>query len=199
MSDVLDAEVAVRSYLFMLEDPALLVDPARVAKLEAAVVAAKDPIAKLKAIAELDRAREPDRLAFEQGFIRHAKSWAVENNIPVSSFRQLGVSDETLSAAGLLPSARKGARGRTRRPSGTSTAVSKDGIKSHLPSLQETFTLADLASVAGGSPMTLRKAVEELLAEGRIEKLGLSPDHSGRGRAPILYGKRSAKKARSRG
>lgn len=196
MSNLAEAEVAVRSYLLMLEDPASLIDAAHIATLEAALGSATDPIDKLKALAELDRARVPDREAYEQAFIRHAKTWATENDIPVSSFQQLDVSDQMLQAAGLLAPRRaaRGQRGDVRR--GAGTAVSKETIKAHVNTLTAQFTLADVAERAGGSPMTLRKAIEELISAGTLEKLGTSTTHVGRGRAPIIYANRTAKKTK---
>ena len=44
--------------------------------------------------------------------------------------------------------------------------------------------------------MTLRKAIEELISEGTLEKLGTSTTHVGRGRAPIIYANRTSKKAK---
>lgn len=191
MSTPDEAEAAVRSYLLMLEDPTSLIDTGVIAGLEAAVAAAKDPIVKLKAYADLDRARLPDRAAYEQAFIRSAKTWAAHNDIPVSSFQQLGVSDQILHAAGLLGPRRRARRGEARRSVGT--GVSKDTIKAYVGTLTGTFKLADVAEGAGGSPMTLRKAIEELISEGTLDKLGTSTTHSGRGRAPILYANRTAK------
>ena len=47
--------------------------------------------------------------------------------------------------------------------------------------MQTNFTLAQLADKAGGgSPATVRKAVEELVADGRVAKLGPDPDHQER-------------------
>ncbi len=40
---------------------------------------------------------------------------------------------------------------------------------------------------AGGSPATVRKAVEDLVESGRVEKLGPAVGHTGRGRAPTQY------------
>jgi hypothetical protein len=39
----------------------------------------------------------------------------------------------------------------------------------------------------GGSRQTLVKAVDQLIAEGKVKKVGAVPNYRGRGRAPILY------------
>jgi len=44
-----------------------------------------------------------------------------------------------------------------------------------------------VADEVGGSPMTIRKALNELIADGTIERLGPDPDHHELGRAPIVY------------
>ena len=53
-------EEAVRRYLLHLEDPSKLVDEAKVAVAQAAVEQAKDPLERLKALARLEHARQPD-------------------------------------------------------------------------------------------------------------------------------------------
>jgi hypothetical protein len=66
--------------------------------------------------------------------------------------------------------------------------VSVAAIKSVAVQMPKQFTLGQLADKAGGgSPVTVRKAVDELIAEGRAAKLGPAPDHQGPGRAPTLY------------
>jgi hypothetical protein len=128
-----DAEGAVRSYLVYLEDPRKLRDEAAIQRLTQAVLVADDPIDKLRALAELERA----------------------------------------AGAGT---------GRTR-----ARAVPVDEIKAHVLGLDGPFVLADVMSGVGGSPATVRKAVDELVEAGQVARLGPVPDHSGRGRAPVQF------------
>jgi predicted ArsR family transcriptional regulator len=51
----------------------------------------------------------------------------------------------------------------------------------------EPFTVAEATGAVGGSPMTVKKALDELIEAGRIERLGPVSDWSGRGRAPNAY------------
>jgi hypothetical protein len=190
--DLLDPETAVRSYLVALDDPTKLIDEAKIAALQKAVDTATDPIDKLKALAELERARSVNIATYQLAFIQHAKQWAADNNVPGSTFATYGVDDDTLRAAGLLgrspkaPTAPRGSsNGGTR-----SGSVSSDNIKAHIADRTGPFTLADLAASVGGSPMTLRKAVTEMVSDGDVRKLGADPQHSGRGRAPIVYERR---------
>jgi len=79
------------------------------------------------------------------------------------AFRELKVTDDVLEEAGFsLP---------TSRQTGTQ--------QHHL----STFLLVDVMSAAGGSQATVRKAIDELIEAGQVEKAGPAPDHSGRGRA----------------
>jgi hypothetical protein len=194
--DPVDAESAVRSYLLALEDPAKLVDQSQIADLEATAKSASDPIDKLRALAKLDEARNVNIASYQLAFIQHAKQWASDNDIPGSTFRSLGVDDSTLRAAGLLARSPKAtATGGQRTRSSTaprSSSVSANTIKAHVAKKSGSFTLADIGDEVGGSPMTLRKAIAEMVADGSVAKLGTDPSHSGRGRAPIVY-ERSSK------
>ena len=93
--------------------------------------------------------------------------------------------------------ARAGFAVRAGRPAGTTATgaprqraprVSLDVIKAAAVRLPRQFTLNDLAEKAGGgSQGTLRRAVDDLVAEGKVRKVGPVPNYRGRGRAPILY------------
>lgn len=189
MPDPLDPETAVRSYLVALGDPAKLVDKSHIAELETAAKSASDPIDKLRALAKLDEARNVNIASYQLAFIQHAKQWASDNDIPGSTFKSLGVDDSTLRAAGLMARASKSGGVQRSRGSNAprSSSVSAQKIKAHVASKSGKFTLADIADEVGGSPMTLRKAIAELVADGSVAKLGTDPTHTGRGRAPIVY------------
>jgi hypothetical protein len=186
-------ESAVRLYLLYLEDPEKLRDQAEVTKKAAAVQAAKDPVEKLLALAALADASTVDGETYRNDFIAHAKEWADENHVPATAFRELGVSDDDLRQAGFeLPARRgrgSGPRPSTRGSSGRARArsVSVEQLKEHIATMQGTFLLSDVMEQAGGSPATVRKAVEDLVASGGVERLGPVADHHGRGRAPIQY------------
>jgi hypothetical protein len=185
-----DAAGAVRLFLMYLDDPTKLVDEAAVKKAEAAVESAKDPLDRLQALAALERARQADGDQLQEDFVAQAQAYAEEQNIPVSAFREMGVPADVLAEAGFdVGTSRRRRRsapstaGRTRAP-----RVPLDEIKSAVGRLSKRFTLSDLADAAGGgSPATLRKAVDELIAEGRVAKIGPKEDHHGRGRAPTVY------------
>lgn len=183
-----DAESAVRQYLLYLEDPSKLRDEAEIQKKTQAVLDAVDPIQKLKALADLERVAKVDEGPLREGFIAHASDWAAAENIPVAAFRELQVPDDVLRAAGFdVPAAVARRRAANDSPRQRAKAVPVDDIKAFVLAQQGTFVLADVQSGAGGSPATVRKAVEELVESGQVEKLGPVAGYAGRGRAPIQY------------
>jgi hypothetical protein len=181
------AEEAVRQYLRFLEDPNTLRDDAEIEKQQRAVEKATDPIDKLKALAELDRVSNVDAEPVRKGFVEHAKAWSEELGVPVSAFQELKVPDDVLREAGFSVPAGRG-RGRSAGISRQrAKAVPIEDIKAWVLNQKGTFLLSDVMSGAGGSPATVRKAVDELIEAGSVEKLGPVPEYSGRGRAPIQY------------
>jgi hypothetical protein len=194
-ADLAPAEQAVRQYLSWLSNPDLLRDEARISELRAKADAETDPIGKLRIFTELERASAVDaegvKLAVDAegvklAFIHHAKSWADANDVSAGAFREMGVDEVMLAAAGLV----MGGRNRRRRnDAGARRAanVSATVIKERVSALADTFTLSDLMNDVGGSPATVRKAVEEMIAAGSVTRLGPVAHHSSRGRAPIQY------------
>jgi hypothetical protein len=188
------AEHAVRRYLAWVDDPSSAVDEEAVARAEAAFAEATDPIDKLHAAAARERARAADVDALRVAFEAHARSYADAEGIPVEAFRSLGVPDDVLASAGFAVPSSRGRRGpvagarRARSDAPRAPQVPIGRIKSAAMQMPKQFTLAQLAEEAGGgSPATVRKAVEELIAEGRAASLGPNPNHTGPGRAPTLY------------
>ena len=210
MSDAADpesveAERAVRQYLQWLADPAALVDPELIASLEAEVAAATDPLELLKLRSKLQRAREVDGDRFRVAFIRWAKSWADRHEVTVDAFRDAGVDDTLLRAAGLGLNGQ--ARGRRPSSAGSTSSggtassgagrvsaagprgasVSVASIKQAVAAWSGEFVLADVVAKIGGSPMTVRKAVDELVEAGTVRRIGPRQSHHGPGRAPTVF------------
>ncbi len=176
-------------YLQYLADPTKLVDATSVKKLENDADKAKDPIDKLKAIAALERARSVDGSVYEEAFIRNARPWAEAEGIPLAAFRTMGVPDAVLNRAGFSDVRRRGRtpakRGTTR--SGRARSTSAEAIQSWVLATSGPFTLADVQHSIGGSPATIKKAIDELIETGKLQNLGPIADHHGRGRAPYHY------------
>lgn len=187
MNETVTPEQAIRTYLLSLQDPDSLIDTDLVTALEAAARDATDPIEKLKALAALSRASHPDTGSYEQGFVRHAKAWAQSHDIAPALFREVGVSDTVLRSAGLVGKNSQPGREQARQRGKSVSA--KEITDSILDRMQRVFTLADVAHQIGGSPMTIRKAVDELVSSGKVVKLGPTPNWSGRGRAPLQFRK----------
>lgn len=180
-----EAETAVRNYLMLLENPESLVDQQQLDQLAQQAATSTDPLDKLRALAELERARRPSEDGYREGFIRHAKRWADSNAVPGTIFLSAGVDRSVLEAAGLLT------RGSAKRQQGTaakpSRSVNVAAVKRAMLAHHGPFALAAIAREVGGSPMTLRKAVDQLVAEGKVKRLGPAPEWSNPGRAPILF------------
>ena len=184
-----EGEAAVRQYLVFLDDPAKLRDESEIQKKTKAVLDAADPIAKLKALADLERVANIDEKPLREGFVANAKAWAEEQGIPLTAFRELKVSDEVLREAGFdVPASRQRRRGagagdgRQR-----AKAVPVEEIKAFILKQKGTFLLVDVINGVGGSQATVRKAIDELIEAGDVQKLGPVPDYQGRGRAPLQY------------
>jgi hypothetical protein len=181
-----DAEAAVRLYLLYLEDPAKLRDETEIQKKTKAVLDAIDPIDKLKALADLERVAHIDEKPLREDFVVHAKAWAEGLGIPLGAFRDLKVPDDVLRDAGFsLPTRGRSAgtgEGRQRAKS-----VPVDEIKTYVLGQKSSFILSDVITGFGGSPATVRKAVDELIDQKQVQKLGPVPGYQGRGRAPVQY------------
>lgn len=102
---------------------------------------------------------------------------------------RLQVPDDVLREAGfdVPPSRGRGRRNAAAEGRQRAKAVPVEDIKAHVLNMQGTFLFTDVMSSIGGSPATVRKAVDELVETGQVEKLGPVPDHYGRGRAPVQY------------
>lgn len=190
MSETPTPEAAVRRYLGWLADPTSVIDQDAVERAEAQLAAATDPIDRLHAAAARERASAADVDRIAADFVGHARSYADGEGIPVEAFRALGVSDEVLGQAGFAVPLTRSGPARSARAATTSRGpqVSVAQLKATAGEMPKRFTLAQLAERAGGgSPATVKKAVDELVAEGLAARLGPDPDHRGPGRAPTLF------------
>ena len=184
---------AVRQYLQFLADPSQLVDPARIAELEATVAATSDVLGKLKAVGDLHRAREIDGGVYAANFIRHAKDYVEAEGVPVQAFAEMGVPHEVLVGAGLVTKGRGRAAAVRLRPAAAAStaarakAVPTGDITAWILKRKAIFTTADVGNGAGGSPATIKKAIDDLVKSGQLINRGADPAYSGRGRAPYRY------------
>lgn len=184
-----DREGAVRLYLLYLEDPSRLRDETEIQKKTQAVLDANDPIEKLKAIAELERVANVDEGPLREGFVKNARAWADEQHVPLRAFQELKVPEDVLREAGFdVPASRRRGRGAASAEGRQrAKAVPVEDIKGYVLNQSGTFLLSDVMTGIGGSPATVRKAVDELIQAGQVQKLGPVPDYHGRGRAPVQY------------
>jgi|SRR5688572_20793156 len=183
-----NAEDQVRRYLLFLEDPDRLRDEKEIQRKTQAVLDAADPVEKLKALAELERVASIDEDPLRKGFVEHAKGWAEANAIPTAAFRELKVPDAVLREAGFdVPAARGRGRNGSTGDRQRAKPVPVEDIKAYVTELKGSFVLSDIMKGIGGSQATVRKAVDELVESGAIERLGPLPGYTGRGRAPVQY------------
>jgi len=167
-------EQIVRGYLHELEHPSppKVFDPAEVTK------GIDDPIDKLKALAEAKR-RSDDR-SLEDKFIEVASRWAAKNNINREAFADFGVPTAILKRA-FGPATPNSERTRSR----VSIAVLAASIRAKPAGT--TLTVADISHELGGSDATVRKVLDQLVAEGAVVNKGPDTDYKRRGRAPIVF------------
>lgn len=182
-------EETVRRYMLFIEDPAQLIDQAAINKATQAVADAADPIEKLKALGDLAKARNVDEVPLLEGFVSVAKQWADKAHVPASVFLDMKVPAEVLKAAGFEVEIKPTVRGKTRNgvERQRAKAVPVEDIKAHVDGITGKFLLSDIIGTIGGSTATVSKAVNELIKEGKVAKLGPVPEYGGRGRAPIQY------------
>lgn len=188
-----NVESAVRKFLEFVADPVSARDEQLISGLRDQLGAAKDPIAKLKLLAALDRAEKADGEALRRAFVLNARSWATENAIPVRAFRELGVNDIVLAEAGFdLGTGRPVRRAGSATPAQSkprAKSVGSDEVRHWVLEQAQPFTLTQVMSGAGGSLGTITKVVDDLVATSQLAKLGPVPNHSGRGRAPHQFGR----------
>jgi len=189
-----NVESAVRKFLEFVADPVSARDEQLISGLREQLGAAKDPIAKLKLLAALDRAEKADGEALRRAFVLNARTWATENAIPVRAFRELGVNDIVLAEAGFdLGSGRPVRRAGSGAPAQPSRlrakSVGSDEVRHWVSEQVQPFTLSHVMNGAGGSLGTITKVVDDMVATGQLIKLGPVPNHSGRGRAPHQFGR----------
>jgi hypothetical protein len=206
MSDT--KERAVQTYLAFLENPET-VDRMLIAQLENQFPAADSPIAKLRLLAEIDRARTSERLALEEGFVRHASSWAAENKIPPSAFLALGVDPEILVRAGFepatgpLPGWLAGATGVSKRTKDSAKrlgrlptrnnrkprakSVTSDAVEELVLATTEPFSIRDIVGLSHATNATVSRVVGCLVAAQKVEKIGVLTPQGTRGAPPLGY------------
>lgn len=178
---------AIRRYLNFLNDPTTLRDDARIARLQADADRATDPVDHLKALGALEQAKAVDGSDARDEFIAVVKGWANEHGVTADHLRTMGVPAADLSAAGFTVRGRGRSRSSASSPAKRSRRVPVEDIKGKLASVGSRFTVRDLEQASGGTNATVRKAIGELVAEGKAASIGPDPSWSGRGRSPVLY------------
>lgn len=185
-------ELAVRRYLQFLAAPESLVDENELRVLESAVDSATDPIDRLRAINAMQMAKVVDGGRLKADFIANASEFAKAEAIGVGAFREMGVSDDVLRAAGLMGDRRSrrthggdddGRSHRRGRSNRRSPRLHLEEVESALPVGE--FKLAELAAVIDREVNTTRNYLGRLVADGKVEVVG--EDATGRGKPAKIY------------
>lgn len=179
----MSAEAAVRSYLRWLEDPTSLRDADAIAAATEEAASADDPLDRLRALSKLQELETVDGDSFRDGFVAEAALWARENNVTPEAFITYGVPTDVLRDAGILHDSP--ARQTAKRSGKRRTRVSPEAVRAAIPS--GSFTIADLERASGASTATVRKVIAEMTEAGTLRDLGPDQQHSGRGRAPLMF------------
>lgn len=183
-----NAEKIVRTYLAALKDPSSLMDDDAVTAKQAELDAAEDVITRLRLHDELRSLASPSLETVEDDFVVHGKAWADQQGISAEAFVAEGVPAAVLRRAGFAVSG--GTRGSGRKRAGTTrrssgTRVTTEEVIAAMP--KQAFTVKQLRETSGASPAVVRKAITAEVEAGRLVDAGTDPDHSGPGRAPVLY------------
>lgn len=177
-------ESAVRNYLTALRDPSALRDDEKIADLRRRLDTADDAIERLQLRQQILGAESPSLEQYEDEFVTHAKAWADERGVTPKAFEEEGVPNQVLRKAGFGGRRRGGARRSTSTRAGRSRVTAEE-VRKAIP--RGSFTVKTLQDKSGASAAVVRKVVGEEEANGRIERAGTDPDHTGPGRAPTLY------------
>jgi|GEM_PF-4485677 len=132
MSEEAEPEEAVRAYLRAIGEPPATAGPPLAGRLEQSV-GDDDPLEQLRALAAVDRARSVRLDALRRGFVRHARRWAIDNDVPRATFRRFGVDDAVLDAAGVgVEGRRRGTVARAGGPGERVRPTTAEQIKDHV-------------------------------------------------------------------
>lgn len=182
-------ETIVRTYLSAIRDPQSLRDDEAIEQAEKDLGDASDPIERLRLQQRLTELQSPSLDAVEDQFVTHAKAWADSAGITAKAFVAEGVPATTLRRAG-FDVGRGGGRSRARSGSRSKRSGSRVTTEEVIASLPKgSFTVGAVEELTGASTQVVRKAINAEVKAGNVTKVGPDPDHSGPGRAAILYRK----------
>lgn len=96
------AEQIVRDYLSYVKNPHAAVNNGFSARLREKLATENDAIMQLRLLSAIEIAEQVDGESLRDEFVAVARTFAEEAGLTTGSFRQLGVPDDVLHAAGLL-------------------------------------------------------------------------------------------------
>jgi hypothetical protein len=176
------AAQAVTNYLLALKDPNVLRDDELIAKLNDELTSATDPVARVELRQQIANAQDPALDSVEEAFVTHAKAWADKAGISAAAFAAEGVDRAVLRRAGFSIKGLGTIKSPRRH---TGKRVTSDQVRAAIP--KGTFTTKSLQGSSGASAAVVRKVITEEVQAGNLTEIGPDPDHSGPGRAPVMY------------
>jgi hypothetical protein len=177
-------EDAVRDYLRWRQDPDS-VQP-DTADLDARIEAETDPLERVKLRSERSRAADVGP-HLEAAFVAGVAAWAREHDVTAEALLEEGVDRRLLAQAGLLTGPARTTRSGGPASGSRAKRTSRSAIDAYVRGLRAgtTFTTATVATDVGGSSQTIRRVLDDLIADGTVTESG--KDHSGPGRPRTLY------------
>ncbi len=180
MTVEVNCEEKVRRYLQWLADPKSLVDYAEVDRLQGEFDQSTDVMERLRLAEALERAENPSIDAARAGFVECAKKLSKDNGLSTAAFLRIGVPEADLKQAGFQID-----NNHKKRLDGGKKRLTVNEVASLVP--DGNFTAKMLQMRSGASPMTVRRAIEQLLDQNMLVSTGTDPEHNSRGRAPLQY------------
>lgn len=173
-------ERAIKAYLLYLEDPEQVIDRHQVAAAERAVAAATNPVEKVLALSQLERARKPDVDMLRAGFVAHAATWAQRHGATARAFAEAGVPADVLKDAGLDLNATPPPAVPSRR------TVSNETLLRTVPRGKD-FRVSEYAALGNVTMSRARDQLAQLVRADRVRVVGPDPTWPGPGQPPLLY------------
>jgi uncharacterized membrane protein YphA (DoxX/SURF4 family) len=179
---------AVRTYMAVVRDPSASGDQDAIAELQRTIDGADDEATRSRLRQRLLDLQRPSVTPYEEAFVAHAKTWADVTGVSGEAFAAEGVPAAVLRRAGftdIAASAHAPSRSASERTSGRRPPVSAAQVRAAIPA--RAFTAKGLRELSGASAATVRRVIRQGLEAGDLVQLGVDAEHSGPGRAPVLY------------
>ncbi len=166
---------AIRNYLIFLDNPEDLRDAEAISAKQQELASATDPLNRLHLHDELVSLRDLPETRFQAPFIANALEYAEHHGVSVAGFESLGVSRSVLREAGFdVQHPNKGISVLTV----IEMVLEKDWTE---------FTKPAAQILTGSSPVTITKAINEMMKADQITLTDRTTTGTGRGARAKVY------------